>query len=61
MNEYNSVSGLSSSAPLNMNGDRGTDDSDNWVSPGMCYIYIFVRDSLHSCIYDISDCSIKIK
>ncbi|XP_058740232.1 CRIB domain-containing protein RIC7-like [Vicia villosa] len=33
MNEYNSVSGLSSSAPLNMNGDRGNDDSDNWVSP----------------------------
>ncbi|CAI8614356.1 unnamed protein product [Vicia faba] len=33
MSEYNSVTGLSSSAPLNMNGDRGTDDSENWVAP----------------------------
>ncbi|CAK8543617.1 unnamed protein product [Lathyrus sativus] len=30
MSEYNSVSGLSSSAPQNMNGDREIDDSHNW-------------------------------
>lgn len=47
MNEFKSVPGLSSSAPLNMNGDihrKRPDDSEPRVSLGTCYVSCFIFD-----------------
>lgn len=70
MNEFKSVPGLSSSAPLNMNGDihsKGLDDSAKLRSSGICYISCCmfdienVRDSPHSRKHDINGCSINVR
>jgi hypothetical protein len=70
MNEFKSTPGLSSSGPLNMNGDNHSRELNDWASSGTCYYYLacFIFDtkywnifSIHVIERDISGCSITIK